>query len=345
VGADVDLLPALGEELAKDMPIEALERLEARLKSILKRTCEQPVSGEEARRIARFQQRVGFLLKYKPYAVKCSNPLGYSIFLQNAGEGFSFQRHTSHKVEVFHLLEVAPGGYVFLCDYSTWQEIYEPDAFASWLAGSPDDRYERHRYEPRPGDVVVIDELNVVHTVVGCVVEEFATVSTDMVDRLHDQNLGADVPERFDRRYAQERLAAIRYPGESRLVDPVAGWTTSPIEPTRIEGGAVRVLAEDFVSARHYTIDPLARGPHSADPGRAASVYVTGGSGELVVADASEIGSDVDPPTIPVSRGDLLTIVPGIHLQAINTGPEELAYSEHRIPPDVAFTPDAEHSA
>jgi hypothetical protein len=328
VGADVDLLPALGEELAKDMPIEALERLEARLKSILKRTCEQPVSGEEARRIARFQQRVGFLLKYKPYAVKCSNPLGYSIFLQNAGEGFSFQRHTSHKVEVFHLLEVAPGGYVFLCDYSTWQEIYEPDA-----------------YEPRPGDVVVIDELNVVHTVVGCVVEEFATVSTDMVDRLHDQNLGADVPERFDRCYAHDRLAEVRYPGESRLVDPVAGWTTSPIEPTRIEGGTVRVLAEDFVSARHYTIDPLARGPHSADPGRAASVYVTGGSGELVVADASEIGSDVDPPTIPVSRGDLLTIVPGIHLQAINTGHEELAYSEHRIPIDVAFSPDADHSA
>jgi len=38
--------------------------------------------------------------------------------------------------------------------------------------------------------VFIISELGVVHTVMGCVLEEYATVSTDMVERLHDQNIG-----------------------------------------------------------------------------------------------------------------------------------------------------------
>src|SRR5215510_1718963 len=154
----LDALPALGRHLTADAPIEVAERYEAVLKSILLEQLAGGVPGSTARRVARFQQEIGFLFKYKSYAVKCATPLGYSVFFQRPGEGFSFQRHVTRKTEVFHILEVLPGGSV--------------------------PRYDAFRFDVRPGDVFVIDQLNVVHTVIGCVLEEFATVSTDMVDRL-----------------------------------------------------------------------------------------------------------------------------------------------------------------
>jgi mannose-6-phosphate isomerase-like protein (cupin superfamily) len=341
-GSDVAALPALAEELTRDLPIEVLERVEALLKTILHDVSVAGASGATARTIARFQQRVGFLLKYKPYAVKCAHPLGYSLFLQNEREGFSFQRHVTHKVEVFHILDVLPGGYVFRCDHAAWEEIYDEGSFAAWLAGGDDPRFERHRYAPRPGDVFVIDELNVVHAVLGCIVEEFATVSTDMVDRLHDQNAGREIPALFGRDYAERRLAELRYPAESRRVDGAGDLVE--IGATPIEGGSFRELADDFVRARHYAIEAGERGPLLHDPERAAAVYVTSGAGELIVADAAELREGGDPPPIAVAAGDLLTVVPGVHYRPIAAAAEALAFSEHRIAPDVAFSPDAEHS-
>jgi mannose-6-phosphate isomerase-like protein (cupin superfamily) len=329
VGAGIGTLPALAGYLTGDLPIEALERVEALLKSILYAACQREATGAEARSIALFQKQVGFLLKYKPYAVKCANPLGYSLFLQNAGEGFSFQRHTEHKVEVFHIVDVLPGGYAFLCDYSDWEEAYEPDSFARWLQGRADERYDRYRYELSPGDVLVIDQLNVVHTILGCVVEEFATVSTDMVDRLHDQNSRAHIPARFDREFARARLTEVPYPRESRVI---YGSERGAIRPEPVAGGTMRVLADSFVGARAYSIDAHETGPALHDPERAASVYVTGGSGEFVLEDTAPI---------PVAAGDLLTILPGIRYQTTNRGDEPLTFSEHRIAPEVAFLPDA----
>ena len=83
----------------------------------------------------------------------------------------------THKTEIFYILDVQPGGFVFLCDFADWQRIYRRDTFLAWLNGARDERYERFKFVPRPGDVVVIDRLNVVHSVVGCVLAEFATVS------------------------------------------------------------------------------------------------------------------------------------------------------------------------
>src|SRR3954470_8878712 len=239
VGTGLDLLAPLAEYLGRDLPIDALERLETLLKAILGAACARGATGQEARAIAAFQQRIGFLLKYKPYAVKCANPLGYSLFLQNAGEGFSFPRHTEHKVEAFHILHVLPGGYAFMCVFDDWQQVFEPDSFARWLEGAADERYDRFRYDLCPGDVLVIDELNVVHTVVGCVVEEFATVSTDMVDRLYDQNSRTDIPAGFTREFVRERLAPGPCTAESRVVYGGGKVRTGPIA-----GGSVRVLAD-----------------------------------------------------------------------------------------------------
>jgi hypothetical protein len=331
--AGVVALPALADYLSQDLPIDALERIEALLKAVLGAACAGPLSGAEARAIALFQQQVGFLLKYKPYAVKCANPLGYSLFLQNPGEGFSFQRHTEHKVEVFHVVDVHPGGYAFVCDYAAWQEVFEPESFARWLGGAPDERYDRFRHELEPGDVLVIDELNVVHTVIGCVVEEFATVSTDMVDRLYDQNSRTEIPGEFDRGFVRARLEELSYPASSRVV---YGPGRGPVPSVPVEGGSVRVLADSFVTARAYTIDAGATGPSLTDVDRAASVYVTGGAGSIVITADGEQPGEVEP--IAVAAGDLLTIVPGVSYRPTSTGGSPLTFSEHRIAPSVAFS-------
>ena len=86
----------------------------------------EKIARYDARKLASLMKDIGLFFKYKPYAVKASHPLGYSIFLQRPLEGFSFQNHLEHKTEVFHILEVMPGGFVFLCKYEDWQKHYEP---------------------------------------------------------------------------------------------------------------------------------------------------------------------------------------------------------------------------
>src|SRR5260370_19131719 len=77
----LDVLPALAELLREDLPIGQTERLEAILKTVLLNAFQKPASGPDARRVAAFQKSLGFILKYKSYAVKASSPLAYSIFL------------------------------------------------------------------------------------------------------------------------------------------------------------------------------------------------------------------------------------------------------------------------
>lgn len=95
-------LPVFKEHLRRDLPIDQAERLEMLLKKLLRSIMRDRMSGAEARQIARFQMELGFILKYKSYAIKAATPVGYSIFIQNERQGFSFQRHIVHKLEVFH---------------------------------------------------------------------------------------------------------------------------------------------------------------------------------------------------------------------------------------------------
>src|SRR5215470_12043708 len=228
---------SLVDALRADSPIATLEAAERRLKSILQQELARPLDGEQIRALAAFQQQLGFLLKYKSYAVKAASPLGYSVFLQRPGEGFSFQQHVTHKTEIFYILDVLPGGFVFLCDFEDWKRIYDRDSFLAWMNGAPDNRYERFRFVPRPGDVIVIDRLSVVHSVVGCVLAEFATVSTDMVDRLHDQNEGRAIPAEFTRTFSEERIRALKWPEASQLVTHgPSGWTRADLPSHPIRG-------------------------------------------------------------------------------------------------------------
>src|SRR5205814_1100606 len=95
----------LVDALRADSPIAVLEHSERELKQILVRELAAPMDGAQMRALASFQQALGFLLKYKSYAVKAASPLGYSVFLQRPGEGFSFQQHVTHKTEIFLILD------------------------------------------------------------------------------------------------------------------------------------------------------------------------------------------------------------------------------------------------
>lgn len=334
----LDLLPLLAEHLSKDLPLETLENFETILKAILRANLKGNVSGATAREVALFQKEIGLLLKYKPYAIKCASPLGYSIFLQNAGQGFSFQRHVTHKTEVFHILDVQPGGYVFICDFQDWDKCYDTHSFADWLAGNADERYDRFRYQPQPGDVFTIKELGIVHTVIGCVLEEYATVSTDMVDRLHDQNRRGEIPSHFNRGYVQEQLSQISLPDQSRLVNNCSpdAPDIEAIQAEEISGGHLTRLAHTSLIASRYIIEARQASDLFVDEARASSIYIAEGAGRVIIADEAE-ARRTTPPSIKVAAGDVLMIPAGLHYGFVNEAARHLKLSEQRISFDVAF--------
>jgi mannose-6-phosphate isomerase-like protein (cupin superfamily) len=328
-------LPVFKEHLRKDLPIDQAERLEMLLKLLLRSLLRNQLSGAEARQIASFQMELGFILKYKSYAIKAATPVGYSIFLQNEREGFSFQRHIEHKLEVFHILQVRPGGYVFLCDFEQWAQIYRKETFQNWLAGGENADYDRYKFVPAPGDVFVISELGTVHTVVGCVLEEYATVSTDMVQRLHDQNTGRAIPPSFNRHDAEEALRAIAMPPANRIVSGLEHRHIEPIVPHAIQGGERTILCDSFVRAARYVIAPKQGTSVQREDDRVALLRISSGEGGLVICDSSETWSSIPP--VEVSTGDLVLIPPGVPYAITNEADGYLTYSEQCISPTVAF--------
>jgi mannose-6-phosphate isomerase-like protein (cupin superfamily) len=329
---------SLVDALRADSPIAVLEQSERQLKEILTRELAAPLDGPRIRALASFQRDLGFLLKYKSYAVKAASPLGYSVFLQQPGEGFSFQQHVTHKTEIFCILDVLPGGFVFLCDFADWQRLYQRDTFLAWLNGARDERYERFRFVPRPGDVIVIDHLNVVHTVVGCVLAEFATVSTDMVDRLHDQNEGRPIPAEFTRASCEQRIRRLVWPEtSSRVTLGPSGWTRAEIPSHAIRGGRKTTLGDDErFSASLIRIEAGGKSEVVSSPDRAISVHVASGTGQLLLGTADEIHG-APPPAIAARAGDLFLIAPHAHYAFVNGGATPLVVAEHRISPAVAF--------
>lgn len=329
---------SLVDALRADSPIAVLEASEKELKQILQRELARPLDGARIRSLASFQQDLGFLLKYKSYAVKAASPLGYSIFLQRPREGFSFQQHVTHKTEIFYILDVLPGGFVFLCEFADWQRIYERDSFLAWMNGAPDGRYERFRFVPQPGDVIVIDKLSVVHSVVGCVLAEFATVSTDMVDRLHDQNEGRSIPAEFTRAFSEARISALAWPETSRQVMfGASGWSRADIASRAVKGGQQTVFGnDDRFSASVFRMTPGAQTETLTVADRATCLHVATGSGRLLLGTAEELRRP-SPPALDAKSGDLFLIAPGAHYAIASDSGRPLVVARHEIPPDVAF--------
>jgi hypothetical protein len=341
MGVDADpytLLDLMQAQLGTDMDITALERVESAIKIVVKELLLRPLSGEEARRLAAYQQRLGFLFKYKSYTIKCATILGYSIFLHNQGEGFSFQRHVTHKTEIFHILTVKPGGYIFLCEYSDWCRIYEPNAFKNWVLGEPNAKYDQYKFIPAAGDVVVVDKLGTVHTVVGCVLEEYATASTDMVDRLHDQNAGKSIPPRFSRDFALHQLQGVTIPKSTRNVILGSGEDPerSQLRPIRNQWGTRTTLIESFLTASVYHVDPCKQTDFFVNGVEAAMIFVSSGSGSLLLGDGQEVGA-ATPPSMALAPGESAFIAPGIQYAFAANDGCELAISEQCIQPEIAL--------
>jgi len=330
-------LEKLREPLTADMPIQALERVEESWKRALGELLEAPLTGEEARRVAAFQRDIGLLPKYKSYAIKASSPLGYSVFFQEPGKGFSFQQHRHHKVEIFHILEAMPGAFALLCTLDEWNAAYDRERFSRWLEGSDNPVYERWRIPLATGDVLCLEKTGIVHTVIGCVLEEFATISTDLVDRLHDQNEGAPIPESYRRETAHDLLRNTPSPAVSQRV-AVPGGQRLPLPREGFRGGEIVTLgAVPDLRASRIRLESGRQSPAMTSGEDALVLFASRGDACLLLGTAAELARR-DPPALELPRGTAAMIPPGMSYEvaALET---EVEVSLHAIRPEIALRP------
>jgi hypothetical protein len=334
---DLNALNVIKTHLLKDHPIDIVERFETIVKIVLRRYLSGDASGEEARQIAEFQKEAGFFLKYKSYAIKAASPLGFSIFIQSPGQGFSFQQHVTHKTEVFHILQPLHNALVFICPYEEWRQCYEESSFRNWMQGKRDEQYDRFAIVPRPGDVFSIDRLFMVHTVIGCILEEYATISTDLVDRLYDQNAGHAIPEKFNRPYARSELKNLSYPAQSFLIQSGNKKIERiPLLSKSFRGGCRQEIESKDLAGALFQIDGQQQTEILCDKDCAASLFVSGGLGRVFIGEEREF-SRANPPELLVSSGDILLIPAGISYKVTNESADPLRFSLQRIKVDIAF--------
>jgi hypothetical protein len=331
----LEQLEELRAPLTSDMPIAALERYEESWKHALSELLFAPLTGSEARAVAAFQRDVGLLPKYKSYAIKASSPLGYSVFFQEPRQGFSFQQHEHHKVEIFHVLEAGPDAFALLCTLDEWNADYDRDAFSRWLEGSADARYEKWKIPLSPGDVLCLESTGIVHTVIGCTLEEFATASTDMVDRLHDQNEGAAIPESYRRDRVQELLRATPFPAASRSVTG-RNRKPAPIPRSAFPGGEIVTLgAVPGLRASRIHLESARRSPLQSAGEDAQVLFVSRGDVSLLLGPAEELARQ-DPPALALPRGAAAMIPPAMSYAVVALN-GEAEVSVHSIRPEVAL--------
>jgi len=187
---DNTALTQICEKLANPVTINEVEDIEAHTKAIWKTPVENGLNPTEQQRFVEYFSRVGFVAKYKSYGTKYATPFGYSLFDLKNNAGFSIQLHEEEKIEAFHILSTQLQSFLLLGSIDDWDENKE-EFLALWEEGTP----ERSSlvYRPEPGDIALVENLNTVHTVIGCILEEYATSSYDVVTRLHDQNKGDNV--------------------------------------------------------------------------------------------------------------------------------------------------------
>ncbi|HEX4964806.1 MAG TPA: hypothetical protein VF173_28595 [Thermoanaerobaculia bacterium] len=331
----LERLELLREPLTSDMPIAALERFEESWKQALGELLAAPLTGSEARQVAAFQRDVGLLPKYKSYAIKASSPLGYSVFFQEPGKGFSFQQHRHHKVEIFHVLDAGPESFAFLCTLDEWNAVYETEKFRHWLEGASNPDYERWKIPLSPGDVICLERTGIVHTVIGCILEEFATASTDMVDRLHDQNEGAAIPQTYRRERAQHLLRATPSPATSQAV-AAPSRKRLPLAREGFAGGEVVTLGEvPGLRASRIRLEGKRQSPPQTSGETALVLFASRGDASLLLGTAEELARQ-DPPALSLPKGTAALIPPAMSYQvaALET---EVEVSLHSIHPEVAL--------
>ena len=227
--------PALAEQFSDVLrvprPIGQVEAVELLSKLLWDDVLRGHSSDPELIRAAiAFFHKVGFLYKYKSYGVKVASPFGYSVFVLEDGKGFSFQLHAARKLEAFHILETATSSFVYLSTEAEWHEsgALKAQDWAESGESQPDSFYA---YRPSAGDVIEVGQTKLVHTVIGCVLEEFATCSTDTVVRLFDQNAGRRVLLPKTHPDIAEILQRTAWMPKRRLSRTNDGWSAVAFQP------------------------------------------------------------------------------------------------------------------
>lgn len=224
---DPNVALAFTTALAVPRHFDEVERIERASKDLFHEvlSADQPADDALVAAFIEFFYKVGFLFKFKPYGVKIASPFGYSVFDLHDGLGFSFQLHTEPKFEAFHILHARDQSFVYLSSRAEW-EAKGHLAAQAWVLNRRS-LASHYAFRPEPGDVVRISSTEVVHSVVGCTLEEFATCSVDAVERLFDQNPRSNVPLpwKLPRLAAMLRLLHPNHPRRllSRSDD---GWKT-----------------------------------------------------------------------------------------------------------------------
>jgi hypothetical protein len=328
-----EALPIIGPYIRRDLRIEQTEAIEDVLKAYLVPALRQ-TTGADNRLLADWSRKMGFVLKHKPYGVKCAVPLGYSIFFLKPGEGFSFQRHLTKKVEVFHILQPLDHAKAFLSSSAQWESVYDAKRFAQWLSGSPDPAFDRFSRTPQAGDVMYVSELGVVHSILGCVLEEFATVSVDLVDRLHDQNSRAPVTDYPPRAEVEAWLKAL----PTHL--PTVAYDTLEHEPKPLErsvsGDHVSVVLRetDALMAEKFQVDAGGLLALDVDAARPRALCILGGHCDLFLRGRDESAS-ADVAAIRLGPGDVTLVAPGAAAEL--RVHDRVSLSSQRVDAEVAL--------
>jgi len=323
-------LEVFARVLPVDRPIAELERLESLYKKLLKHIA-QLNNPELVYLVAKTQKEIGFILKYKPYGIKASTPLGFSIFFLENGEGFSFQRHLDTKTEVFYFIEVRPGkSFAFLCSYPEWEANYRPALFSEWLVKGDMSIFDRFCHNPESGDILKINKIGLVHTVLGCVMEEYANVSTDMVDRLYDQNKDNSIPKKFTREYFQSQLNNIQYPQRNRLVSRnEIGFISQSLEWMLINKIKMLSVAEtDTYVAKRVLIPPKESWQFTSNK-RFMSAFIGDGSARCELL--KQNGLMVTGRKLFLDKHDVFLSLPRCNWRISNSSEKELQLSVFEI--------------
>lgn len=315
---DPALLAEVRRFLALPRPYQEVEDLEASLLDLWRDVLSGAVSDlAELEAGALFFSRVGFLHKYKVYGVKVALPFGYSLFDLAEGRGFSFQVHEQPKLEGFHVLRPKGGALLYVADLDEWERDGRPWA-VRWFDGRTDGPLPAGALVPRSGDVAAVSETNVVHTVLGCVLEEYASCSVDSVVRLHDQNDRSDpvLPPWHPSTARLLRQGSTGLP-QRHLVRSGAGWARYA------PGWDGEILETGQVRGRRELLTPGSS--HCLVPGE----HVTS-----VVVVAGHVSASLSRTLLVRGPGEVVVVPPGLPVTLECDGPATV--SVHQVPASLA---------
>jgi hypothetical protein len=329
----VPQLADLVEQLFSGGSLSEVEASEAQLKKNILLLLADGIGSESYSRAASAIGKVGLVPKIKSYATKAASPTGYAVFLQDPGRGFSFQLHPVPKFELFHTLASRGFSRVFKMPHRVWEETYDPERIERWLRGRADSTLDQFAVVPEPGDVFTVESTEDVHTVLGCLVEEFATNSTDLVLRLHDQNHLLKVTDR-SRESVERELSGLP------VVEPRRRWwldgnqwKSEPLHPRVGDGYRSWTVSCGPLAATWLRVDRNGRYRLLCDSDRLLFGRVFLGAISL---------SFEEPATRPsgaqsVTKGSCFAVLPGESAFLVNAGTQELAVSLHHSPVSLAL--------